>query len=569
MSFRRKLAAAIALSALAALGAATAGAGEGRSGDTRADYTPGAAFGPLATSTPCMSATDRPFHVPPRYRQQVVAQEGEGGAIDLWDMNTQNEFGRDAGRYLYRTHETPAGSQVTVTDLKEGDTRILVQRPDWERFDGIVWTPHGTVLAAEEVSDSEIGDPDALGAQAGLVYEFFVDPRRPDRLNPADPRDDVGRRDGIAVRPALGSKSHEGMRFDRRGFAYGITEDGPGSIFRFIPDRRGDLSDGRLQALRTPNGRTGQGVWVDIPDGAARTDAQPAADARGANGYQRPEDVETGESTGRDRSNAGHTLYVAITDTHEVLAVDLSAPQRPFAYQYVGARAGNAAPPAFDSPDNLALDRRGNLAITEDPGGEPPEKSRGDDIFLASPPHGGHGVPRRRPARMVGRFASLRDCVAEPTGVYFALEGTARFTRGTPRERLVGDETLFLNRQHAGQGTSQDQLVAIGPVDAQTDGTAGSDVLVGTPGDDVIRCGSGNDRVDAGAGDDVVFCGSGNDVIRGGAGDDRLYGESGNDAVFGESGNDLIDGGSGNDRLVGGWGRDRFREGMGRDSTSR
>jgi len=69
----------------------------------------------------------------------------------------------------------------------------------------------------------------------------------------------------------------------------------------------------------------------------------------------------------------------------------------------------------------------------------------------------------------VQRFASLKDCIAEPTGVYFALEGTAQFTRGGPFEEFVGDETLFVNRQHAGQGTVLDQLVAIVPPDDDED----------------------------------------------------------------------------------------------------
>ena len=82
----------------------------------------------------------------------------------------------------------------------------------------------------------------------------------------------------------------------------------------------------------------------------------------------------------------------------------------------------------------------------------------GDDIFIAEPQGG-----RRQPAGEVARFASIKDCIAEPTGVYFALQGTSKFTAGTPREALVTDESLFVNRQHAGQGTVLDQFVSIAP----------------------------------------------------------------------------------------------------------
>ena len=441
--------------------ATTAMAAGGRAIDTAADYSPGSRFEPLAASAPCGPATDAPFELPDGYDQEVVATEGEGGTIDLWDMITQNEFGKDAGRYVYRTHETGTGGQVSVTDLKSGETRVLAQRADWERFDGIVWTPWGTILAAEEVITASVRDPAVPEARAGLVYEFFIDPKHPDRLKTDDPRDDVEpTNDGVAVRPALGSKSHEGMRFDKHGNHYGISESNPGAIYRFVPDRKGDLSEGTLQALKTANGHDGEGTWVDIPDDLARVDAQPAAAELGANGYNRPEDVETGQSTGVDRNNGGNTLYVAITGTDEVLAIDLSRSRRPFAYDYVftaehpptSSGVANAPVGAFDSPDNLALDRKGNLAITEDPSTNPV----GADIWVAAPPTSG----RHRPASTVARFASLMDCEAEPTGIYFALKGTERYTKGTAQ---VTGESLLVNRQHAGQGTTSDQTIAITP----------------------------------------------------------------------------------------------------------
>jgi hypothetical protein len=436
--------------------------------NTRANYTPVERFQPLPASPACAEVAGAPFLLPPGYDQQVVAQEGEGGTTNLWDMNTQNESGWEAGRYVYRTHETapsptaPA-SAVSVTDLRTGTTTVLAQRSDWERFDGIVWTPHGTLLAAEETGRAAVPDPAFSNARAGLVYELFVDPHDPSRLRTDDPRDDVAPfDDGIAARPALGSKAHEGMRFDRRGYHYGITEADPGSIFRFVPDRRGDLSQGHLQALKTDNGHDGTGTWVDILGTAAGVDAQPAAIAMGANAYNRPEDVETGQSTGVDRNNGGNTLYVAMTGTEEVLAVDLSRQDQPYAYDYVfnsaHSQTSSGTPNAtaeFDSPDNLALDRRGNLAITEDP----PAGTQGADVWVAAPRGGRH-----QPARTVHRFASLQDCGAEPTGIYFALAGTKRFTRGTPLGELVRDDSLLVNRQHARQGTNNDQLVAIAPV---------------------------------------------------------------------------------------------------------
>jgi Alkaline phosphatase PhoX len=145
--------------------------------------------------------------------------------------------------------------------------------------------------------------PDRRG-RAGL--RALVDPDDPSELRLDDPLDDVAPfNHGIAARPELGSKSHEGMRFDRRGYNYGISESNPGGIFRFIPDTEGDLSEGTLYVLDTPNGHDGDGQWLALPDAVAETDAQAAANVLGANGYNRPEDVETGRAPDETRTMAG------------------------------------------------------------------------------------------------------------------------------------------------------------------------------------------------------------------------------------------------------------------------
>jgi hypothetical protein len=497
----------VAVLAVTALGLASATAiadsDDRESIDTKAEYTPFRAFAPLPTSTTCpgegSGRAAQPFEIPSGYLQQVVSEEsdqladtppGPAGSEDLWDMVTQNEFGKQAGRFLYRTHEVgaapsgaaprdPGGAQVTVTDLRTGVTRTLAERNDWERFDGIVWTPWGTILAAEETIVASAKDPDVPQAVGGLVYELFVDKDEPWKLDPS--REEITApgdgtmdtvQDGVRVRPALGAKSHEGLRFDKRGFFYGIAEsrgqtvaDQSGGIFRFVPDRKGDLSSGELSALRTDDRKYGEGEWVPLDRDEVQINADAAAKAADVNLYQRPEDVETGQSTGKDKQNGGWTLYIAITEGAEngVMAIDLRSRSNPFAYAYAGPNAGNAMNPVFTSSDNLALDRRGNLAITEDGGSQ----GGGDDVWIAAPPRsGGH-----QPARTVQRFLSIKDCDAEPTGIYFALKGTENWSSGPLTalkgydESTVNGETLFLNRQHAGDTSPVDQTVAIAPDD--------------------------------------------------------------------------------------------------------
>lgn len=377
-------------------------------------------FTPLATSAVCGPSTEQPFVLPAGYTQTVFAREGDGGTLDLWDMATQNETGPQAGRFIYRAHEIGSNGQVSVTDLETNVTRVLAQRADWERLDGIVWTPWKTILVAEETTNSGLKDPALPTARAGHVYE----------INPET---------GAAVlRAAIGSRSHEGLRFDSQGNLYGISESSPptgGYIFKFVPARRGDLSSGQLYALKvvTPTAdRTGEAVWLPLNTAAASLDSDAEATRVGATGYGRPEDVETHTSTG---NGGGQVLYVAITSENRVLGIDLREPgggrdhATAFVFDYV--RAGVNAPADFTSPDNLALDKAGNLYIAEDPPGNPV----GADIWVAT---GGEGGQHQAAGSTV-RFASLPDCLAEPSGIYFDKRGWGLFVhvqhRGGPDPR--------------------------------------------------------------------------------------------------------------------------------------
>jgi secreted PhoX family phosphatase len=403
---------------LGVTGTAVAGPGHGHH-DGRGGG--GFEFTPLAASATCTNGGNgedaAPFVLPEGFTQTVIAQEGDGGAPDLWDMNTLNESGPLAGRFLFRPHEIGANGAVSGTDLRTGQTRIVAQRADWERLDGIVWTPWRSIVTAEETTRASLPDPAVPQARAGLVYE--IDPVTGESV----------------VRPAVGSRSHEGLRFDSRGNLYGISETNPGYVYKFVPDRRGDLSAGQLYALKIVQGDKSNGryEWLPLDRNAVQVDSDAEAGRVGATSFNRPEDVETGTSTGESRG--GEILYVAVTGEDAVYAVDLKR-NRVATFVQAGV---NAPPGEFDSPDNLALDQAGTLYITEDPGGTPPAKTTGDDIWAAGP--GGNGLV----AHEVTRFASLTDCFAEPTGIYFDLAG----------------ETLYVNAQHRGGNGTRDQAIAV------------------------------------------------------------------------------------------------------------
>jgi uncharacterized protein len=282
-------------------------------------------------------------------------------------------------------------------------------------------------LAAEEVDPGT--DPNVPQALAGLVYEI-----------------DPGSGSSVA-RPAVGSRSHEGLRFDSQGNLYGISEESPptgGYIYKFVPDQRGDLSSGQLYALKivTPNAaRTGEANWVPLDRTSVQVNSDVVATDSGATGYARPEDVEIATSTGNNRGGS-EVLYVAITGEDRVVGIDLressGAGQHETAFVYDYVREGLNAPADFDFPDNVALDKNGNLFITEDP----PSNPVGADIWVATPSAGGPHLP----AQSTVRFASLTDCSSEPTGIYFDVRSWA----------------LFVDAQHRG-GDGNDLAVKIEP----------------------------------------------------------------------------------------------------------
>ena len=368
--------------------------------------------------------TSAPWKLPKGYTQTIVSDESnlniyDGGRDDWHDMNTVNETGPMAGRYMYRTHELrypanqPEGGTVSVVDLETGETTILAQDPSYNALDGVRWSPWGTVVFAEETA-------------GGRFFEI--------ELN-----DDLTTARAIYDRPAVGRLAHEGIDFDSDGNIYVVDEhrgrsigcDGVvpcgGGIYKFVPDTYGDLSTGSLYALKVtgPNG-TGQGEWVGPIDAA---NARIAGTAAGAQSYQRPEDLEVIDGI----------LYVAVTEgprdetgtehfEGRVISVDLDnmkvnnfvKPGVNVAVE-IGKPGDEGFQTGFDSIDNLAEAPNGDLIMIED--------NKPSDIWFASTKTNEFGASRK-----VRLFASLTDPGAEGTGIYFSP---------------LDAKTLYVNIQHS------------------------------------------------------------------------------------------------------------------------
>jgi len=386
------------------------------------DFTaiPGSAACTAPPSLLADFASYEPFVLPTGFTQRIVSTELEdwaplaGSGGDLPDMMTLNETGPQAGRYLYRTHEVGSNGAITVTDLVTGATSLADQQSHYEALDGIVWTPRHTLLFAEERIVASRPDPRVPNAVGGLVYEY-------------DPATGV-----TQPLPAVGARSHEGLRFDAQGNLYGISEstpgvNGSGAIYKFVPDRRNDYTSGQLYALKVLDAsRTGEAVWVPLDRAAVQVNSDAEAIAKGATGWGRPEDVEINTNVGNTRG--GQVMYVASTSEDLVLRIELNG-DRAFVSNFVKEGVNVSG---LDNPDNLDLDNQGNLYIEEDHGPA--------DIWIARA-----GSGRQQVAEVVELFASLSDCSAESTGLYF--------DRNSQR--------AWVHVQHAGGALRNDLLVEI------------------------------------------------------------------------------------------------------------
>jgi hypothetical protein len=397
-------------------------------------------FTPLPSSAWSEMTTDpdvldtRPFMIPAGFSQRILSDETR---LDIYrgndwtDMQVLNETGKDAGRYLYRTHEVRRhndrlrdgreGGAVSVVDLVSGQTGLFATREDWEAVDGVLWTPWMSLLVTEEQKHDSSPDPHYPDAARGLVYELFPKPGNPEQLAQA------------VARPLLGSLTHEGIEVDDEGNIYVIDEDDSGSIYRFVPDRFGDLASGRLFVLRVAEGaQTGPAEWVALKLDRKSLDARSAARSKGATSFCRPEDLE----------RIGAMLYAALTcedGDGAVLSIQLATETPVVRYfvkpgHNVSRERSLLRRTGFRHPDNLANGPDGRLWISEDnaPG----------DIWVADPDSDGDGY-----SDGVELFASLRDEEGEPTGIYFGGI-PARLFVSVQHSSTGNDKTLVIEKAH-------------------------------------------------------------------------------------------------------------------------
>lgn len=236
-------------------------------------------------------------------------------------------------------------------------------------------TPWGTWLSCEE-------------HERGLVWEC----------------DPTGQRQAVA-RPPLGRFTHEAACVDpKTSFVYLTEDDGDGGFYRFIPERRGDLSSGLLQIAEKRRG--GQIRWHDVPD--------PSAGLRPTRSQvPRSTRFKRGEGIWFNRG------YVYVATTRDSKIHRYNARRNVMRVVYNPEWMANA--PLTDVDNITVHPRSGDLFACEDNGGDDPY-----DIALLARGHRG-----------ISRFAKLTgdehgrdphaEYASEVVGVCFDPSGTRMY----------------------------------------------------------------------------------------------------------------------------------------------
>lgn len=375
----------------------------------------------------------------PAFEQRSIADRSTLIASQVpnsgsWDMNTVNETGRHKGRYLFTVFET-GQSGVQRIDLWTGVTDTIWQSPaagDHVSFDACYWTPWGTLITAEE---SWVEAAGGSTSPYGRLFELRNPLDAPGIVGTVTPGSNAGA--NFVHRNAVPRTSHEGIQFDKAGNMYFIDELNGGNVYKFVTAanertlRRGRYFDaGQTFVLRVGDGNTpnatGAYSWVPFTDasGAALPGALTITDARGVTSvdarnttnlplfkgtdYQRPEDLQVKTVRGVQ------FLFMTTTTTHEVYVLNLRTNTiSVFADRNtVDLATGLPVGTALANPDNLAIDRDGNIYIIEDRNG-----GQDDDIWFAKDLNDDGDLTD--PGEGLARWASNGTPGSEFTGLYF------------------------------------------------------------------------------------------------------------------------------------------------------
>ena len=135
---------------------------------------------------------------------------------------------------------------------------------------------------------------------------------------------------------------------------------------------------------------------------------------------------------------------------------------------------------------------------------------------------------------------------------------------------MTGDEgdDIILGEDGNDTATGNDgnDVMTMGNEADNASGGAGNDSITGDAGADTVSGDEDNDLLKGFGDDDTVSGSTGNDRVQGSGGNDKATGDDGDDKVRGGTGNDKVDGGAGKDQVQSQGGKDKIKGGSGKDN---
>jgi uncharacterized protein len=383
--------------------------------------------------------------------QSVIRNNEFGTTATMWDTTSTD------GRYVYFTHETPNGAGLSRHDLKKGITQVLLRGDkrgepynnaggDWSKDYGAfctsLLTPWGSLFLGEEWSGQ------------GRIVEV-TNIRTTDPVNNPVIAKEVD---------SIPNVSQEGIVFSNDGktFYFG-DEDASGSVYKFVMDKRGDLSCGENFVLKVdtftgkssasysadPSPRVGPAKWISMGryckgvgsysascsgntspynNTAVPRAGRAAADVCGGTPYGRPEHFNLRVRRSRVGNFRGmvEQLFFAATSEQAIYLVTMQ-PQDPINAVVALAASDDVTPKnkglaptdaTLRSPDGVVIDSWGNVYIVED---EPNGNSIGGDLWLMRDTDG-DGI-----AESLDQIACNQVNGSESTGMVFDLNDPYTF----------------------------------------------------------------------------------------------------------------------------------------------
>ena len=324
---------------------------------------------------------------------------------------------------------------VQTISLTDGKVTTIVRGTS--SCDGIRTTAWGTVLFTEEV---DVGGAYEILNPLAITEPVVITDRAAGTTSDAA---------AVVRRMAMPTMAWEGIGLMASGVTYGGDELRPGTanpdadggaIFKFVPATMAagmitaldasPLAAGKTYAMQVEcvknavqfgqGCETGNALWIEVDPTKARADA----DAKGATGYYRPEDMhldpmvtEGARICWTNTGNEGGKNYAEVmcaTDAApDMIPVPDAEGKAELTTVVTRFMEGDEDANSFDNLDFQPM--TGNLYVIEDhPNG---------DIWACLP----DGADRNLKTDGCIRMLSVKDTSAEPTGFIFAADGSTAY----------------------------------------------------------------------------------------------------------------------------------------------